>query len=232
MIAWDPLYFVIIAPAFLFMLYAQWRISAAYNNWGRVQNSLGITGRRAAEQIIQQNGLTGLTLQEVPGELSDFYDPRTKTVNYSSAVADRPTVAALAIAAHELGHAQQDKDNSLLLGLRSGLVPIVQIGSGLGPILLIAGLMLNFSGLTWLGILFFSTGFLFALVTLPVEIDASGRAMKMLREGQLLVDNRETRGARAVLTAAALTYVASMLMALFQLLYYIALASSGSRRRG
>jgi len=224
----DPTYLLFVAPAFLLMLFAQWRVKSAYSKWGKIPNSRNLTGAQAAQRIMQENGLYGLGIQPIGGQLTDNYDPRSKTLNLSQGSATGSSVASLAIVAHELGHAQQDAQGSLLMAARSGLVPAVNIGSNLGPILLIVGLLINLTPLIWLGIGLFSLAFLFALLTLPVEIDASSRAMKMLTTGGLLVGKDEADGARSVLTAAALTYVAALLMALLQLVYFIFL---GSRRR-
>jgi len=233
----DPTYLCFIAPAFLLMLYAQWRVRSAYSKWGKIANSRHLTGAQAAQRIMQENGLYGLGIQPIGGELTDNYDPRSKTLNLSQGSATGSSVASLAIVAHELGHAQQDAQGNLLMAARSGFVPAVNIGSRLGPIVFIIGLfmtaMLSSSLGTifmWAGIILFSTAFFFALLTLPVELDASNRAMKMLTTGGLLVGQDEVSGARSVLTAAALTYVAAMMMALLQLLYYVFLAS-GRRRR-
>ncbi len=236
----DPMYLIFIAPAFLLMLFAQWRVRSAYSKWGKIANSRHLTGAQAAQRIMQENGLYGLGIQGIGGELTDNYDPRSKTLNLSQGSATGSSVASLAVVAHELGHAQQDAQGNLLMTARSGLVPAVNIGSRLGPILFIIGIFMtsmasiSLAGIgttfMWAGIALFSLAFFFALLTLPVEIDASNRAMKFLTNGGLLVGQDEADGARAVLTAAALTYVAAMLMALLQLLYYVFLAS-GRRRR-
>jgi hypothetical protein len=228
--AWSPTYWLFVAPALLFMLYAQWRVQSAYAKWSRVPAAQRIPGVLAAERLIAQNGLHGVRIQGISGRLSDNYDPRSKTLNLSAATAQGGSVAALAVVAHEMGHALQDATGSALLRLRAGLVPAVNFGSQLGPILFIVGFLLRFSPLMWVGIAFFSMAFIFALVTLPVELDASSRAMRMLRSSGLLVGDQEFRGARAVLNAAALTYVGALLTALFQLLYYVMLASGGRRR--
>lgn len=231
MFGWfDPRYWLFIAPALLFMLYAQWRVQSAYNKWGRVANSHNIPGVRVAERLLQESGMYGVNIRGIRGQLTDNYDPRNKTLNLSEGTAQQESVAALAVVAHEVGHAQQDASDFFLLRLRSGLVPAVNFGSQLGPILFLVGLLLQFSPLMWVGIIFFSAAFVFALVTLPVELDASRRAMGMLTSTGLVVGDREKRGARAVLSAAALTYVAALLTALFQLLYYIMLATGGRRR--
>lgn len=227
---WNPTYWLFVAPALLLMLYAQWRVRSTYSKWGRVPNSRGILGVKAADELLRQGGLYGLRIQGVPGELTDSYDPRSKTLNLSEGTARGASVASLAIVAHEIGHAQQDATGSFLLQLRGGIVPAVNIGSQLGPILFIVGLIMQFTTLMWVGIALFSLAFVFALITLPVELDASNRAMQMLTSSGLVVGSEEHKGARSVLNAAALTYVAAMIMALMQLLYYVSLAS-GRRRQ-
>ncbi len=230
MFFFDPLYFIFIGPAFLFMLYAQWRVRSAYGKWSKEPNRSNVTGAKATQLLLSQNAINDVTINTIAGELSDNYDPRNKSLNLSQGVSQGESVAALAIAAHEIGHAEQHARSNPLLTLRGILVPAVNFGSRLGPILFFIGILLMamvsaFAGLgellAWFGLGLFSLTFIFALITLPVEIDASQRAMRMLTQSNLLVDNRELRGARAVLTAAALTYVASMLIALFQLLYYV-----------
>jgi Zn-dependent membrane protease YugP len=229
--SWSPMYWLFVGPALLFVMFAQWRVQSAYRKWGRVANSSGLAGAQIAERLISENGLHGLRIQGISGKLTDNYDPRSKVLNLSESTARQNSVAAAAIVAHEMGHAMQDSTGSLLLRLRSGIVPVVNFGSQLGPILFLIGILLRFGPLMWLGIAFFSLAFVFALITLPVEINASQRAMKMLTTSNLLVGNDERRGARAVLSAAALTYVGSLLVALTQLLYYVSLASGGKRRR-
>lgn len=228
---WNPTYWLFVAPALLLMLYAQWRVRSAYNKWGRVPNSRGIPGIKAADELLRQVGMYGIQVQGVPGDMTDNYDPRSKTLNLSEGTVRGASVASVAIVAHEIGHAQQDATGNLLLQVRSGIVPAVQFGSQLGPILFILGFFLQFSPLMWVGIALFSLAFVFALITLPIELDASRRAMQMLTSSGLLVGNEEHKGARTVLNAAALTYVAALLMALMQLLYYVSMASGGRRRR-
>jgi hypothetical protein len=231
MFFFNPMYWLFVAPALLLMLYAQWRVKSAYAKWSQVGNSRRLTGKDAVQKLMQENGLIGLSIQGIGGNLSDNYDPRNKTLNLSQGSSDGTSVASLAIVAHELGHAQQDAQGSLLLHARGALVPAVNFGSTLGPWIFLAGFWLQFTPLVWLGIGLFSLAFVFALLTLPVELDASSRAMHMLVAGGFLVGHEEEGGARAVLDAAALTYVAAMLMALMQLLYYVFLAFSGRRRR-
>jgi Zn-dependent membrane protease YugP len=228
---WNPTYWLFIAPALLFMLYAQWRVKSAYSKWDKVANARHMTGAEIAQRLMAENGLQGINVRGIPGHLTDNYDPRTKTLNLSESSAREGSVASMAVVAHEMGHAMQDASNMGLLRLRGGLVPAVNFGSQLGPILFIVGYFLQFSPIMWLGIAFFSMAFVFALVTLPVEINASSRALHMLNSGGMIVGEDEKRGARAVLTAAALTYVAALLMSLMQLIYYVVLARGGRRRR-
>jgi hypothetical protein len=219
MFYFDPLYFVFALPALLFALFAQWKVKSAYDKYTRVPNERGMTGLQAARQLISANGLN-IALESAEGHLTDHYDPMSKTVRLSSDVARMPSVAALGIVAHELGHAMQDKTGYTLLRLRGTMVPAVNIGSWLGPIFFMIGIWINFTGLAWLGVAAFSLAFVFALVTLPVELDASSRALKMLQANNL-VSRFEYDGVKAVLTAAALTYIAAVAQALSQLLYYL-----------
>ncbi len=225
----NPIYLIFMAPAFLLMIYAQWRVRSAYSKWSQVDNNRGMTGAQAAQSLLTQNGLYGVGVQGIGGNLTDNYDPRSKILNLSQGSATGSSVASLAIVAHEIGHAQQDASGSALMALRSGIVPAVNIGSQAGPWLFLLGLLLHFDPLLWLGIGLFSLAFVFALVTLPVELDASRRAMTMLTTSGFLVGHEEQQGARAVLNAAALTYVASLMIVVMQLLYYLFLA--GGRRR-
>jgi hypothetical protein len=219
MFYFDPLYFVFALPALLFALFAQWKVKSAYDKYTRVPNERGMTGLQAARQLISANGLN-IALEGAEGHLTDHYDPMSKTVRLSSDVARMPSVTALGIVAHELGHAMQDKTGYTLLRLRGTMVPAVNIGSWLGPIFFMIGIWINFTGLAWLGVAAFSLAFVFALVTLPVELDASSRALKMLQANNL-VSRFEYDGVKAVLTAAALTYIAAVAQALSQLLYYL-----------
>ncbi|MCE7861412.1 MAG: zinc metallopeptidase, partial [Chloroflexi bacterium CFX2] len=187
------------------------------------------SGYEATRRLIASGGLHGVKIQGTPGEMTDHYDPRDKTVYLSQGVANSPSVASLAIAAHELGHAQQDAEGYFPLKFRGTLVPLVNIGSNLGWILILIGLILQWTQLAWIGVLVFSGGALFALVTLPVEFDASARARRMLAESGIIQTDAEMRGVSNVLNAAALTYVAGLVTAILQLLYYVSLVSGRSR---
>lgn len=229
MFFFDPTYLIFMIPAFILMALTSWYVKAAYNKWSRVAAGSRFSGYEATRRLIASGGLHGVKIQGTPGEMTDHYDPRDKTVYLSQGVANSPSVAALAIAAHELGHAQQDAEGYFPLKFRGTLVPLVNIGSNLGWILILIGLILQWTQLAWIGVLVFSGGALFALVTLPVEFDASARARRMLAESGIIQTDAEMRGVSNVLNAAALTYVAGLVTAILQLLYYVSLVSGRSR---
>jgi Zn-dependent membrane protease YugP len=190
----------------------------------------GLTGAQAAQRLISASGLYGIQIAPIAGEMTDNYDPRTKTLNLSQGVGNTASVAALAIAAHELGHAMQDAQDYLPLRFRAALVPAVNIGSNLGWILIMIGLFIGWTQIAWLGIIVFSAGAVFSLATLPVEFDASARAKRMLAESGIIVGDDELGGVNNVLNAAALTYVAALVTSVMQLLYYVSLVGGGRRR--
>ena len=225
----NPMYFLFALPALLLGLYAQYKVRSAYNKYLKQRNHLNITGYEAAQRLLAAGGLDHVKLGQTPGELSDHYDPRSKTLALSQGVANTPSVAALGIVAHEIGHAMQDKTDYLPLRLRAGMVPAVQIGSWLGPILFLVGMFLSSSNLSLVGLVLFSATLVFALVTLPVELNASRRAVVLLKSNGL-VSPMEERGVQQVLSAAALTYVAAAIQALSTILYYVMLLSGGRRR--
>jgi Zn-dependent membrane protease YugP len=222
MFFFDPMYLVFAAPALLLAVFAQWKVSSAYDKYTKIRNARNLNGLQVAQYLMRANGMN-LNVSGTPGHLTDHYDPRDKTLYLSQGVADTPSVAALAIVAHEVGHAVQDAQGYAPMRFRSFLVAPANAGPWIGYILFIVGIFINMSGLVWLGILFFSLGLLFALATLPVEFNASGRALQMLRSSAL-VGQGEVDAAQAVLTAAALTYVAAAAQALSQLLYYVFVA--------
>ncbi len=229
----DPTYLCFMAPAFLLVMFASWYVNSAYNKWLRVPVRSGMTGAQAAQRLIMTGGLQGVQIQGIGGNLTDNYDPRDKVLRLSSTVANNASVASVAVAAHELGHAMQDADGYFPLRFRSALVPMVSIGSSLGWIMIIGGLLLRFTGIAWLGVLFFSGGAIFALATLPVELNASARAKRLLAETGIIAGPDEQAGVNKVLNAAALTYVAGLASAIMQLLYFVGLVGGmGGRRRG
>ncbi len=226
----NPMYYVFALPALLLGMYAQYRVRSAYAKYLKVRNRYNITGHEAAERLLRMQGLQDVQVKETGGQLSDHYNPKEETLALSQNVARSPSLASLAIVAHEMGHAVQDHQGYMPLRLRSGLVPVVQIGSWLGPILFLGGMFLPIQNLSLIGLLLFSGTLIFSLVTLPVEFDASRRAVAMLREGQMIT-SEEVEGARKVLSAASLTYVAAAAQALSTILYYVFLLSGSRRRR-
>lgn len=229
MFFFDPMYLMFMIPAFLLMALTSWYVKSSYNKWSRVASISRLSGVDATRRLISTSGLYGVQIQGTHGELTDHYDPRNKTVFLSNGVANSPSVAALAIAAHELGHAQQDAEDYFPLRLRGLMVPMVNIGSNLGWFLIMIGLFIGWTGLAWLGVLAFSLGALFSLATLPVEFDASARAKRMLAQSGIIQTEEEMRGVNTVLNAAALTYVAALVTAVMQLLYYVFLLGGRSR---
>lgn len=226
MFYFDPnyLWFVLI-PTMLISGLAQLFIRSAYQKWGNTPNSRGMSGPQVAQEIKRTGGLQDVRLERVPGELSDHYDPRDNTVRMSEGVAGTASVAAMAITAHELGHAEQYRDGSFLIQARSFLLPAVQFSPSLAYLMIFGGLILNVTGLAWLGIIFFGLSVVFMVLTLPVEFDASRRGLKLLESSGVMVTEQDKKGARQLLMAAALTYVAAAVTSILTLLYYISLVS-------
>ena len=171
MLFFDPFYLIFMIPAFVLMGLTSWYVRHAYSKWSRVRATSGLTGYQAAQRLISTGNLYDVQIQGTAGELSDHYDPRNKSLFLSHGVANSPSVASVAIAAHELGHALQDAEEYFPMKIRSALVPAVNIGSNLGWFLIIIGLIIGWTDLAWLGIIVFSGGALFALATLPVEFN-------------------------------------------------------------
>jgi hypothetical protein len=233
----DPLYLLIFGVTMVISLAAQMYIKSAYGKWSQVPNSRSMTGLQVGQQLLAGTDLgatyqiskgTGVQFQGVAGNLTDHYDPRTHTVGLSPAVATQPSVASMAIVAHELGHAQQYANRSALIAARSFLLPAVRVSPMISYGLIMLGFVFNFVGALYLGILFFGITVLFSVLTLPVEFDASRRGLKLLADAGLMTSAQDEKGARTVLRAAAATYVAATITAILQLLYYLALAN---RRR-
>ena len=230
MFFFSPTYLMYMIPAFILMGLTSWYVKSAYKKWSQVPAQSRLTGTQAAQQLINAGNLYGVQVASIAGNLTDNYDPRQKTLFLSQGVANVASVASVAIAAHELGHAMQDAEDYFPLRFRAALVPIVNLGSNLGWILIMIGLFLRFTQLAWLGILVFAGGAVFALATLPVEFNASARAKHLLVQTGIIQTDEERRGVNAVLNAAALTYVAGLVTAILQLLYYVSLVSGGRRR--
>ncbi|HET6821528.1 MAG TPA: zinc metallopeptidase, partial [Anaerolineales bacterium] len=225
------MYLCFMIPALALMGFASWYVRHAYNKWSQVRATSGLTGHQAAQRLISTGNLYGVQVQGTAGQLSDHYDPRNKTLFLSEGVAHSPSVAAVAISAHELGHALQDAEDYFPMRVRSMLVPAVNIGSNLGWILIMIGLVLRMTEVAWIGVAVFAAGALFALATLPVEFNASARAKQLLYETGIIQTEEERRGVNQVLNAAALTYVAGLITAVLQLLYYVFLVGGMGRRR-
>lgn len=232
MMFFNTQYIMFMLPAMLLMMLVQWYVKSAYSRWSQVPTRSRVTGAEAAQRLIQAGGLYGVQIEGIAGNLTDNYDPRDKVLRLSRGVFASNSVAALAIAAHELGHAMQDKEEYFPLRLRSAIVPAVNIGSYLGWILIIIGILIQMTQLAWLGVLVFSGGAIFALATLPVELNASARARRLLSESGLIQGEDEMRGVNNVLNAAAMTYVAALVAAVMQLLYWVTVVlGMGGRRR-
>lgn len=216
---------ILLVPALIFSLWAQWKVKSAFSTYSQVASEKGITSDRAARAILDANGLQNVGIEHIAGNLTDHYDPRAKVLRLSQSVAGNCSIAAIGVAAHECGHAIQDSVGYMPLRFRNAIVPAVNLCSTLSIPLFFIGFLFNIMNLIDLGILFFCGVLVFHLVTLPVEFDASGRALAILSgNGYLTTD--ETRGAKKVLTAAALTYVSAMLMTAMQLLRLILLRNS------
>ena len=224
---WDPT-FIVLIPAVLLALYAQFRVKSAYAQYSQVPVSSGLTGAQAAGEILRRNGLSDVSVERTEGVLSDHYDPRTRALSLSPDVYSGASVASVGVAAHETGHAIQHARGYAPLALRSAMVPTVQFGSWLAWPIFILGFLFHSGGMVQVGILVFSAVVAFTVVTLPVEFDASARAMRALQDERLVTPD-ELRGVRSVLTAAALTYVAAAAMSVMQLLRMLMLANM--RRR-
>jgi Zn-dependent membrane protease YugP len=215
-------------PVLVLSLGAQFLVASAFSKWSKIRNTASLTGSQVAERIINTAGLNGVGLEGVPGQRTDHYDPRSHTVRMSEEVATKPSVAAMAVVAHELGHAQQHQERSILIQARNFLVPAMQISPNISIALIFAGILFRATNLLWAGIAFYGVVVLFMILTLPVEFDASRRGLKLLNQSGLMVAADDASGSRQVLTAAALTYVAAAVTAVLNLLYYISIAN---RRR-
>ena len=225
---YDSYYWILVVPAMLLAAFAQMKVSSTFNRYSQVRSRSGYTGAQAARDILDRNGLQGVRIERVRGNLTDHYDPRSNVVRLSDSVYDSPSVAAIGVAAHECGHAVQHAVGYFPIKLRSALIPVTNIGSKLSIPLLLIGLVVQVEPLINLGILLFSTMALFQLVTLPVEYNASNRALATLDSTGMLSGD-ELQGSKKVLSAAALTYVAALLVAVMQLLRLLLLF--GGRRR-
>lgn len=213
----------LILLALIISLGAQALISINYSKYKKIKNKKGITGAEVAREILSKNGLDNVYVVETGGHLSDHYDPKRKTVRLSSDIYNGDTIAAIAVASHECGHALQDKEGYFFLRMRASLVPFVNFSSYAGYLAVVIGIFFSIINLIWVGIILECVILLFQLITLPVEFNASKRALKKIEEYNL-VDNEEHRGAKKMLTAAAMTYVASVASAVLQILRLVLIA--------
>lgn len=235
----DPFYFMFALPAMAFAMWAQYKVRSTFSRYSQVANNRRVGGVDVARILMQREGLDYLRVNRVGGDLTDFYNPADKSINLSEGSTRTPSVAAMAVVAHELGHAEQDKEGYAWMRVRSGIVGIANIGQNFGYMLFFVGLMFGAfagerGGLGWnialLGALLFAGAVAFTLVTLPVEFNASRRARQMLQDNGLITTPEEAQGVSAVLNAAALTYVAGAAQSISQLLYLFFVLFSGNRR--
>ncbi len=220
---------ILMLPGLLLGLWAQWKVKSAFARYSRVPTRAGVPAGEVARHLLAQNGNTGVAIRQIGGELTDHYDPRDNSLSLSQNVYGSSSVAALGVAAHEAGHAMQKQEGYPFLKLRTLVAPVVNIGSNLSWPIFLAGLVFSYEPLMNAGIILFAAVVVFALITLPVEFDASRRALRMLTEGGFVTED-ERQGAKAVLTAAALTYVASFVSAFMQLMRLVLLAGNNRRR--
>jgi Zn-dependent membrane protease YugP len=211
------------------MFYAQWRVSSTYKKYSKIPSMQKKTGADIALLLLRANGINDVKVEETKGVLTDHYDPRKKTLRLSKDIYRFSSVSAMGIVAHEVGHAIQDNIGYLPMKIRGSLVPVANVGTWLGYICFILGIFLSITNLVWAGVILFSAAVIFALVTLPVEFNASMRARQMLKTNGM-VTTVESDGVSAVLSAAALTYVAALLQAVSSLMYYIFAATGMSQR--
>ena len=225
---YDPFYMMVLLPVLLITVYAQLKVNSSFKRYSKITNSRYLTGAQAAEAVLHSHGIYNVRIERVRGNLTDHYDPRTNVIRLSDSVYESATISAVGVAAHEAGHAVQYAEGYGPIQVRAAIIPVTQVGSQFGIVLLIVGILLTSEPLFLVGIILFSFTTLFQLITLPVEFNASRRAMETIRGQQLLTDE-EADGARKVLSAAAMTYVAALLMSIVQLLRFV-LMFAGRRR--
>lgn len=213
----DYYYLILVVPALMLAIWAQVQVKTTYRKYSRVPNSRGMTGAYAAQAVLNFYGITDVRIERISGNLTDHYDPRSKVIRLSDGVYNSSTVAAIGIACHEAGHAAQHAENYAPIKIRNAIIPVCNIGSTIGIPLALIGWIFSFSILIYVGLGLYAAVFIFQVATLPVEFNASRRAIKVIDETQLLRDD-EIGGAKKVLAAAAMTYVASMMVALANLL--------------
>lgn len=233
----DYLYLILVLPAVIFSLWASIRVNTTFKKYSKIRSMRGITGAEAARRVLDANGLQHIRIEQIPGNLTDHYDPRSDVIRLSESVYGNTSVAAVGVACHEAGHAVQHAENYAPVKIRAAIIPVTNIGSRLAIPLIILGILLNslasapeFLVIAYIGVACYGLCTLFQLVTLPTEFDASRRALRCI-ESYGILGSEEIGGARRVLTAAAMTYVASLAVSLMQLLRLFLMVSGNSRRR-
>lgn len=228
----DPTYYIFIIPAVIVSLIASVRVKSAFNKYSKIANRRGLTGAQAAYNLLSAHGINNVTIEHVRGTMTDHFDPRTNTIRLSDSVYNSATIAAVGVACHEAGHAVQHAVGYVPNKIRGAIVPVVNIGSKLSWIVILIGLFLpvQYDYVLYIGIALFSLTVVFSLVTLPVEFNASRRALKAIRETNMLSAEDEYSGAKAVLSAAAMTYVAAAFSSIMNLLRLLVIASGRNRR--
>lgn len=233
----DYLYLILVLPAVIFSLWASIRVNTTFKKYSKIRSMRGITGAEAARRVLDANGLQHIRIEQIPGNLTDHYDPRSDVIRLSESVYGNTSVAAVGVACHEAGHAVQYAENYAPVKIRAAIIPVTNIGSRLAIPLIILGILLNslasapeFLVIAYIGVACYGLCTLFQLVTLPTEFDASRRALRCI-ESYGILGSEEIGGARRVLTAAAMTYVAALAVSLMQLLRLFLMVSGNSRRR-
>jgi Zn-dependent membrane protease YugP len=231
MFFYDPTYLLwVMLPTMLISMLVQGRLKSAFARWSQVPNSERYTGMQVAQTIFNRTSLKSIPLEPTRGSLTDHYDPRTNVVRLSEPVCAQPSIASMAIAAHELGHVQQYQTGSPMIAARSFLLPALQFTPTISYMAFLLGFMFGMVGLMWIGVLMFGLMVVFSLLTVPIEIDASRRGLKLLEDAGLLDTPEERQGARQMLGAAGWTYIAAAATSLMQLLYYVSLTQRSRRR--
>ena len=225
MFYFDPAYMLIFFITLFISVGVQVYLKSSFNKWSKVANGSHLTGIDAARTIFARTSLQAIPLEAIPGAMTDHFDPRSNVVRLSDPVRNQPSIAAMAIAAHELGHVQQYQTGSAMIKARGFLLPAVKFSPRVSYFCLLMGLWFNLTGLLWLGILFFGIMVIFSVLTIPVEFDASKRGLKLLDEAGLMVSEEDRTGAKSILTAAGMTYLAAAVTSILQLLYYISVAN-------
>ncbi len=224
----DMYYLVLVLPCVLFAMWAQWKVNSTLDRYSAVYSRRGITAAQAAAAVLRANGVPGVAVEHIAGKLTDHYDPRANVIRLSDAVYNSTSVASIGVACHEAGHAVQYARNYAPIHLRAAIVPLTNIGSALSMPLILLGFFINISGLITIGIAAFGLSTLFQLITLPVELDASRRALAAI-EGSAILEGEEVQQARRTLWAAAMTYVAALAVSLAQLLRLVLIFGRRSR---